>query len=88
MRLDLVNGRIEGYNLKLIGTKINETSGKIINRLIINTEDNTTPVKVGKNFYVKWNGEMGCTKVATLKYVPDALENLPEEGVYGADAAS
>ena len=88
MRLDLVNGRIEGYNLKLIGTKINETSGKIINRLIINTEDDNTPVKVGKNFYVKWNGEMGCTKVATLKYVPDALENLPEEGVYGADAAS
>jgi hypothetical protein len=31
---------------------------------------------------------MGCTKVATLKYIPDALENLPEEGVYGADAAS
>lgn len=88
MRLDLVNGRIEGYNLKLIGTKINETSGKIINRLIINTEDDTTPVKVGKNFYVKWNGEMGCTKVATLKYVPDALEDLPPEGVYGADAAS
>ena len=87
MRLDLVNGRIEGYNLKLIGTHTEEN--KTVNRLIINTGDNTTPVKVGKNFYVNWDGEMGCTKVVTLKYIPDALENLPPEGgVYSADATS
>ena len=86
MKLDLVDGRIEGYNLKLIGTKINESTGKIINRLIINTEDSTTPIKVGKNFYVKWDGEMGCTAVKTLSYTKTPLENLPQnQSIYGAE---
>lgn len=84
MKLDLVDGRIEGYNLKLIGTNINED--KIMNRLIINTGDPDIPIKVGKNFYIKWNGEMGCTAVKTLSYTKTPLENLPQnQNVYGAE---
>jgi hypothetical protein len=50
MRLDLTRGRIEGYNLKLIGTQV--LNNKITNRLVINTEDATTPVRVGDGFYI------------------------------------
>ncbi len=82
MRLDLLHGRIEGYNLKLIGTKIKDN--KVKNRLIINTGDSTTPLKIGNNFYVKWDGEMGCTRVKYLAYTSKPLENLSADGVYTA----
>jgi hypothetical protein len=48
MKLDLVNGRIEGYNLKLVGTQI--VNNKVTNRLVINTEDQKTPVRIGGGF--------------------------------------
>jgi hypothetical protein len=47
MKLDLVNGKIEGYNLKLVGTKIKEDESggySVIDRLIINTEDDELPL--------------------------------------------
>jgi hypothetical protein len=47
MKLDLVNGKIEGYNLKLVGTKIKEDESGgyyVIDRLIINTEDDELPL--------------------------------------------
>jgi len=43
MRINLVDGRIEGYNLKLIGTKVDD-KGVIKDRLIINTADNELPL--------------------------------------------
>ena len=81
MRLDLLNGRIEGYNLKLIGTKVK--NGKIENRLVINTEDSTTPVKIGGGFYINWDGSLTCTKV---NYISNTgkMPDIPKK-VYGAD---
>jgi hypothetical protein len=49
MKINLVDGRIEGYNLKLIGTKLSD-DGKVVDRLVINTDDDTTPVRIGGGF--------------------------------------
>lgn len=85
MKLNLVDGRIEGYNLKLIGTKINKETGKIINRLIINTENDEIPMQVGNNFKVHWDGEIECTKVTKISYTP-IIPDSP--GVYSANATT
>lgn len=82
MRLDLVNGRIEGYNLKLIGTKIK--TGKIIDRLIINTEDDTTPVRIGGGFMIGWDGTLSCTKVKTITNTGKIPSIPTRKGVYGS----
>jgi hypothetical protein len=81
MRLDLLNGRIEGYNLKLIGTKVK--NGKVENRLVINTEDSTTPVKIGGGFYINWDGSLTCTKVNYISNT-GSMPDIPKR-VYGAD---
>ena len=83
MRLDLLNGRIEGYNLKLIGTKVKD--GKVENRLVINTEDSTTPVKVGGSFYINWDGSLTCTKV---NYISSSgkIPDIPAARAYGENA--
>lgn len=80
MRLDLLNGRIEGYNLKLIGTKIK--NGKVENRLVINTEDSTTPVRIGGGFYINWDGSLTCTKV---NYISNSgkMPDVPTARAYG-----
>ena len=81
MRLDLLNGRIEGYNLKLIGTKVK--NGKVENRLVINTEDSTTPVKIGGGFYINWDGSLTCTKINYISNT-GSMPDIPKK-VYGAD---
>lgn len=88
MKLDLVNGRIEGYNLKLVGTKINESTGKIINRLVINTEDDSTPVQIGGGFSIGWDGTLSCTRVKTITNT-GKIPSIPtsrKKGIYGASA--
>lgn len=81
MRLDLLNGRIEGYNLKLIGTKI--SNNKVENRLVINTEDSTTPVRIGGGFYINWDGSLTCTKVNYISNT-GVIPDIPKR-VYGAE---
>ena len=83
MRLDLLNGRIEGYNLKLIGTQV--LNNKITNRLVINTEDATTPVRIGDGFYIQWDGTLACTRVSYISNT-GKMPSIPKSvRVYGAE---
>lgn len=84
MKINLMTGQLEGYNLKLIGTKINE-DGKIANQLIIDTSNDTLPLQVGNNFKVHWDGEVECTKMSIISYTPEPLNIPMTRGVYKAE---
>lgn len=62
MLLDLKNGIINGYDLRLRGINKNDTSKSII----IDSSDATTPLRIGPNFNVSWDGILTCNKVNTL----------------------
>lgn len=55
-KLDLQNGIIKGYNLYLQG--INKDLNK---SFIIDTGNEATPLKIGNNFSVSWDGYVTCT---------------------------
>ena len=83
MKINLVDGRIEGYNLKLIGTKLSD-EGKVVDRLVINTDDDTTPVRIGGGFQIDWDGTLSCTNVKTISNT-GKIPSIPmSNGVYGA----
>lgn len=86
MKINLVDGCIEGYNLKLVGTKIDD-SGNIENRLIVNTEADEVPFQIGNNFKAHWDGELECTKVSIISFSGDvpASPIIATAGVYGAE---
>ena len=67
MKINLVDGCIEGYNLKLVGTQLSN-DGKVENRLIINTDDKDIPFQIGNNLKAHWDGTLECTKVRTISY--------------------
>lgn len=82
MKLNLVDGCIEGYNLKLVGTKLNE-KGEVKNRLIINTDDDEIPFQIGNNLKAHWDGELECTKVSTIAYTATIPASpISKKGVY------
>ena len=54
LQINLNNGKIQGYDFTLIaGTR--DTYNK---QLIINTEDEDYPFKIGNNFSIQWNGSI------------------------------
>ena len=85
MKLNLVNGCIEGYNLKLVGTKLDE-KGNVQNRLIINTDDDEIPFQIGNNLKAHWDGELECTKVSTIAYTATVPASpVAKRGIYAAE---
>ena len=65
MLLDLKNGIINGYDLRLKGTKSGTNKS-----IIIDSSSDTTPLWIGangkSNFNVTWDGYLSCNKVSTL----------------------
>lgn len=65
MLLDLKNGIINGYDLRLKGTKSGTNKS-----IVIDSSSSTTPLWIGEgnksNFNVSWDGVLTCNKVNTL----------------------
>ena len=68
--MDLSKGIINGYDIMLKGTKSDNT-GKTI---IIDSSSDTTPLKIGKDFNVNWDGTLTCNKINSLNN--DGNDNL------------
>lgn len=62
LKMDLSRGIINGYNIMLKGTKADDTSKTII----IDSSSSTTPLKIGENFNVNWDGTLSCNKINSL----------------------
>ena len=60
--MDLSRGIINGYNIMLKGTKADDTSKTII----IDSSSSTTPLKIGEDFNVNWDGTLSCNKINSL----------------------
>lgn len=60
--MDLSRGIINGYNIMLKGTKADDANKTII----IDSSSSTTPLKVGENFNVNWDGTLSCNKINSL----------------------
>jgi hypothetical protein len=65
MHLDLANGAINGYNLMLQGTNTASTADEP-KTIIIDSSSSTTPLRIGKDFSVAWDGTLNCNKVNSL----------------------
>jgi len=61
MLLDLKNGIINGYDLRLKGTKSGTEKS-----IIIDSSSATTPLRIGSDFSVSWDGVLTCNKLNTL----------------------
>ena len=61
LKIDLNNGHITGFNLFLQG--IQKTTNK---KITLDTSHQTTPFRIGDNFYVTWDGELTCNKLTQL----------------------
>ena len=61
MLLDLKNGIINGYDLRLKGTKSGTEKS-----IIIDSSSATTPLRIGSDFNVSWDGVLTCNKLNTL----------------------
>lgn len=61
MLLDLKNGVINGYDLRLKGTKSGTEKS-----IIIDSSSATTPLRIGSDFNVSWDGVLTCNKVNSL----------------------
>ena len=70
LKMDLSKGIINGYDIMLKGTKSDNT-GKTI---IIDSSSDTTPLKIGKDFNVNWDGTLTCNKINSLNN--DGNDNL------------
>lgn len=62
LKMDLSRGIINGYNIMLKGTKADDISKTIV----IDSSSSTTPLKVGENFNVNWDGTLSCNKINSL----------------------
>ena len=62
LKMDLSRGIINGYNIMLKGTKADDTSKTII----IDSSSSTTPLKIGEDFNVNWDGTLSCNKINSL----------------------
>lgn len=62
LKMDLSRGIINGYNIMLKGTKADDTTKTII----IDSSSSTTPLKIGENFNVNWDGTLSCNKINSL----------------------
>lgn len=62
LKMDLSRGIINGYNIMLKGTKADDATKTII----IDSSSSTTPLKVGENFNVNWDGTLSCNKINSL----------------------
>lgn len=69
MRIDLISGHIEGYNLYLRGVQ----ERTVDNFFELNSGDPQTPFRISKNFAIDWDGSVYCTN---LKYIG----NMPNSG--------
>ena len=65
MHLDLASGVINGYDLMLKGTNADDTTKTII----IDSSSSTTPLAVGQDFKVSWDGSLTCNKLNELSNV-------------------
>lgn len=65
MHLDLASGVINGYNLMLKGTNASSTDANP-KTIIIDSSSSTTPLKIGKDFSVAWDGTLNCNKLNSL----------------------
>lgn len=70
IQIDLMNGKITGYNLYLAGYNSNGQS-------IVIDSGSSQPLKIGKNFYVDYDGTLVCDG-ATIKNA--WIENLKGNG--------
>lgn len=70
LHLNLVDGRIEGYDLMLRGVKAGDGAykGKTIQ---IDSSSDTTPLTIGDKFKVKWDGSLICDNISYLGNKPD-----------------
>ena len=55
LQIDLNNGKIQGYDFTL-------KAGADDTKIIIDTENNTFPFKIGSNFSVEWNGSLHSSR--------------------------
>ncbi len=62
LKMDLSRGIINGYNIMLKGTKADDDNKTII----IDSSSSTTPLKIGENFNVNWDGTLSCNKINSL----------------------
>ena len=60
--MDLSRGIINGYNIMLKGTKADDATKTIV----IDSSSSTTPLKIGENFNVNWDGTLSCNKINSL----------------------
>lgn len=65
MHLDLASGIINGYDLMLKGTNADDSTKTIV----IDSSSSTTPLTVGKDFNVSWDGSLTCNKLNELSNV-------------------
>ena len=65
LKMDLSNGIINGYDIMLKGTKSDDKNKTII----IDSSSNTTPLKIGKDFSVGWDGTLTCYKLNEISNV-------------------
>lgn len=66
LQIDLNNGKIQGYDFTLIAG----TRGTDNKQIIINTEDQNYPFKIGNNFKIDWDGKLfasGADVQGTIK---------------------
>ena len=63
--MDLSKGVINGYDIMLKGTKSDDKNKTII----IDSSSNTTPLKIGKDFSVGWDGTLTCYKLNEISNV-------------------
>ena len=70
LKMDLSKGIINGYDIMLKGTKSDNKSKTII----IDSSSDTTPLKIGKDFNVNWDGTLTCNKINSLNN--DGKDNL------------
>ena len=68
LNIDLVNGKIDGYNLYLRGKGSN-------GEFLLDSGASLTPLQIGKKFKVNWDGTLYCE---TVKY----LGNKPPKSSY------
>ena len=68
LKMDLSSGVINGYDIMLKGTNSASTDENP-KTIIIDSSSSTTPLKVGKDFSVAWDGTLTCYKLNEISNV-------------------
>lgn len=71
VKIDLSTGIIHGYDLYLKGTKKSEDK-----YFLLDSSSPSTPLRIGDNFSVSWDGALTCSSVTYLGTKPQADGNV------------